>query len=124
MVEYAALHLLIKHQGSRNPVSRRTGQSTQHVTREDAIEELKTYQALIKKEGETIPVFQKYALQRSDCGSYKKKGDLGSFGPGIMQQSFEDGVKALRPGEMSGIVESDSGAHLIFRYQPNTLIDM
>jgi hypothetical protein len=31
-----ASHLLIKHKGSRNPVSRRTGDSTEGVTREDA----------------------------------------------------------------------------------------
>ena len=39
------LHLLCKHQKSRNPVSRRTGQSTQNVTEEEAHAELKTYEA-------------------------------------------------------------------------------
>ena len=32
-----------------------------------------------------------------------------------MQKQFEDGVKALQVGEMSGIVDSDSGSHIIFR---------
>ena len=43
-----ASHLLIKHQGSRNPVSRRTNQSTSGVTKEAAIAELKTYEAKLK----------------------------------------------------------------------------
>jgi len=35
-----ASHLLIKHQGSRNPISRRTNQSTAEVTRDSAVAEL------------------------------------------------------------------------------------
>lgn len=48
MPTYGALHLLIKFQGSRNPVSRRTNQSTENVTAEMAIAELKEYEAKIK----------------------------------------------------------------------------
>ena len=35
MTQYGARHLLIKFSGSRNPVSRRTNQSTADVTAED-----------------------------------------------------------------------------------------
>jgi len=42
-------------------------------------------------------------------------GDLGAFGPGMMQKQFEDGTKATPVGSMSGVVLSDSGYHLIFR---------
>ena len=132
-------HLLIKSSVSRNPVSRRTNQSTQQVTPEAAIAELKEFQAKIKvrvarcqtttlqeprfgsklsraqAEGATEQVFAKYATERSDCGSFAQGGDLGVFGPGEMQKQFEDGTAALQPGEMSDIVLSDSGHHLIFR---------
>ena len=60
-------------------------------------------------------VFRKYAEQRSDCGSFKQGGDLGEFGPGEMQAQFEAGCAATDAGKMSGIVDSDSGAHIIFR---------
>ena len=49
------------------------------------------------------------------AGSFKAGGDLGSFGRGAMQKPFEDATFALEVGQMSGIVDTDSGSHLIFR---------
>ena len=115
MSSIAARHLLIKFSGSRNPVSRRTNQSTADVTGEAAQAELQTYIDKINAEGATVEVFAKYATARSDCGSFKQGGDLGEFGPGEMQKQFEDGTRATDVGKMSGIVLSDSGYHIIFR---------
>ena len=53
---------------------------------------------------------------RSDCGSFHKGGDLGMFGRGMMQEPFENASFALEVGEISGIVDTDSGVHLILRY--------
>merc|ERR1719188_1857740 len=111
----ACRHLLIKFQGSRNPVSRRTGQSTAGVTAKQAEDEIQQYIDKINAEGCTEAVFAKYAKDRSDCGSFAQGGDLGEFGPGAMQKQFEDGTKNTAGGKMSGIVESDSGTHIIFR---------
>merc|ERR1712125_292857 len=104
-----------KHQGSRNPVSRRTGASTADIPKEQAHAEMKQVIQQILAEGATEEVFAKYAQQRSDCGSFAQGGDLGFFGPGDMQKQFEDGTVGCPVGGMSGIVESDSGTHIIFR---------
>ena len=58
MTQYGARHLLIKFSGSRNPVSRRTNQSTADVTAEAASAELQTYVDKINAEGATEEVRQ------------------------------------------------------------------
>ncbi|KAJ1638258.1 putative peptidyl-prolyl cis-trans isomerase/rotamase [Pavlovales sp. CCMP2436] len=107
-----ASHLLIKYAGSRNPQSRRTGESTAGVSKAAAVAELETWLAKIKASEVS---FADAAKQRSDCSSYKNGGDLGPFGPGEMQKPFEDATYGLQVGEVSGIVETDSGVHLILR---------
>eukprot|EP00658_Telonema_sp_P-2_P055569 TRINITY_DN4416_c0_g1_i7.p2 TRINITY_DN4416_c0_g1~~TRINITY_DN4416_c0_g1_i7.p2 ORF type:complete len:116 (+),score=25.60 TRINITY_DN4416_c0_g1_i7:162-509(+) len=110
----ACRHLLIKYSGSRNPVSRRTGQSTSNVSAEAAEAELNE---IIRKLGPecTEEAFAQAALARSDCGSFANGGDLGTFNPGEMQSQFEEGTKETPVGAMSPIVLSDSGYHIIFR---------
>jgi peptidylprolyl isomerase len=112
MTKLRAAHLLIKHQESRNPISRRTGQSTSNITREMAVTELREWLRRIKS-GEIT--FEEAASQRSDCGSYRDGGDLGLFGPGEMMKPFEDATRALAVGEISDVVHTDSGCHIIKR---------
>ncbi|CBZ23723.1 peptidyl-prolyl cis-trans isomerase/rotamase,putative [Leishmania mexicana MHOM/GT/2001/U1103] len=108
---WRAEHLLIKHSGSRNPVSRRTGQPTT-ISYEEAVTELQKWHQSIE-EGKMT--FEEAARQRSDCSSYARGGDLGVFGPGEMMKSFEDATKSLEVGQVSGIVVTDSGIHIIKR---------
>lgn len=57
------------------------------------------------------------AVSESDCSSARKMGDLGFFGRGDMQKEFEEASFQLKPGEISGVVETASGLHLIERYE-------
>eukprot|EP01063_Lacrimia_lanifica_P013615 TRINITY_DN2024_c0_g1_i1.p3 TRINITY_DN2024_c0_g1~~TRINITY_DN2024_c0_g1_i1.p3 ORF type:complete len:129 (+),score=54.59 TRINITY_DN2024_c0_g1_i1:45-389(+) len=104
-------HLLIKHSGSRNPVSRRTGRSTAEVSKADAETELKEYLARAKGEED----FGQLCKARSDCGSFATFGDLGNFKKGDMQLPFEEAAFALQVGSISDVVDSDSGLHIIKR---------
>jgi len=105
-------HLLVKHKDSRRPSSWRENNITR--TKEEAIQLLRGYEEEIKSGHKNLGDL---AVSESDDSSARKRGDLGFFGKNQMQKEFEDAAFALKPGEMSGIVETASGVHLIQRIQ-------
>ncbi|KAK3933924.1 hypothetical protein QBC46DRAFT_92936 [Diplogelasinospora grovesii] len=107
-----AAHLLVKHNESRRPASWREAQITR--SKSEARQIIESYEQSIKS-GKIS--FGDLARTESDCSSATKRGDLGYFGRGDMQKEFEDAVFALQPEEMSGIVETASGLHLIKRLE-------
>ena len=64
----------------------------------------------LAREGED---FAQLARRFSDDPSAQQGGDLGWFRRGDMVQAFENAVYSLRPGQISGIVESPFGFHII-----------
>jgi len=59
--------------------------------------------------------FEELARDFSECPSGKDGGNLGEFGKGMMVPSFEKAAWQLLPGEISGIVRTQFGFHLIKR---------
>lgn len=57
--------------------------------------------------------FELLAKQNSKCPSASKGGDLGWFGKGKMDPSFENAAFALKNGEVGDVVKSSFGYHVI-----------
>ncbi|KAL0238354.1 hypothetical protein GEMRC1_012827 [Eukaryota sp. GEM-RC1] len=108
--QWRASHILVKHKNSRRPSSWREP----HITRtvDEALDILENYRSSIVN---NTASFEDISSKYSDCGSAKNGGDLGFFGPGQMQRPFEDAVKSLGVGDVSGAVHTDSGVHIIKR---------
>ncbi|CAM6001567.1 unnamed protein product [Sphagnum balticum] len=113
-----ASHILWKHVGSRNPTSHRQGAPVTRTLAEataaaqSALETLKPVRDDINALSDR---FAAMATAESDCSSFKRGGDLGDFVYERMQAPFSKAAFALRKGEISDVVQSDSGTHIIFR---------
>jgi len=61
--------------------------------------------------------FAKLAAEKSIDGSRRRGGDLGWFGHGVMVREFEQAAFALQKGQLSGLVKSQFGYHIIKRLE-------
>jgi hypothetical protein len=103
-----AAHILVAYGGARGAVPTIT--RTKDQARKRAEEAL--------KKAKSGTEFQVLAKQYSDDpGSGPRGGDLGMFSKATMVKPFADAAFALKPGEISGIVETDFGFHVIKRTQ-------
>lgn len=111
------LHILKKHVGSRRPSSWRCAKIT--ISEEEAKAELEELISILDEvkgdPKELRATFEELAKTESDCSSAKRGGDLGFFGRKKMQPPFENASFALGIGDMSGIVTTSSGVHVILR---------
>ena len=57
--------------------------------------------------------FAKLAEENSDCPSKAKGGSLGEFPRGNMVPAFEQAAFSMKSNEISGVVETDFGYHII-----------
>lgn len=62
-------------------------------SKEEALEKIERFREQITS-GQAD--FAQLAAVESDCSSARRGGDLGTFGPGQMQRSFEDATYALK----------------------------
>lgn len=98
-----ASHILINHADAP--------QANTQLSAEDAMKQIETLKSDI--EGGTS--FDQVAGEHSDCPSARQGGDLGSFGRGAMVPEFDQAAFDLEIGEMSEVVETVFGYHIIYR---------
>jgi peptidyl-prolyl cis-trans isomerase C len=81
---------------------------------------------LVKSEKEAIAVLERLkkgekfgnvARAVSRCPSSKRGGDLGTFTRGKMVKEFENAAFTLDKGEISGVVKTKFGCHIIKRLE-------
>lgn len=101
----AARHVLVSHEGAMSrPLN-------VHRSRAAARAKAEELQARLQG-GED---FATLARRESDCASAGKGGFLGGFSRGAMTPAFEDAAFALEVGEISDIVETSFGFHIVKR---------
>lgn len=67
--------------------------------------------------------FVKLAAKSDEPGAAERGGDLGLFAKGAMVPEFEAAVNAIKPGEISPVVETQFGYHVIYRETYNEVKD-
>ncbi len=110
--EIAANHILVCFKGATR-CDKNTSKEDARALAED-----------IKKKA-TPQNFVELAKQYStEPGASQRGGDLGWFGKGAMVKSFEDTVFPLKKGDISPIVETEFGFHIIYKKDERSTTDI
>ena len=104
----SAAHILVAYKGSTR--------AEETITRTKDAAKKRAEQLLARaRKGDD---FGKLARENSDDPTAKQRsGDLGSFDRGSMVKEFGDAAFALKPGQLSSVVETNFGFHIIKRTQ-------
>ena len=105
VVHYRARHIVVGFAGAHESSATRSKQEA-HALIAEADERL--------SKGES---FEDLARELSEGPSASSGGDLGGFGSGQMIPAFEDAVRVLEPGRVSGAIETPFGVHLVQRIE-------
>lgn len=103
MDEMNVSHILVSYAGADR------AEATVTRTKEEAMKRAEELRARLSK-GEN---FAELAKAESDGDSKEKAGSLGSIRSGVMPKAFEQAAFALKQDEVSGVVETPFGFHII-----------
>jgi parvulin-like peptidyl-prolyl isomerase len=100
----SASHILIAYQGAMRSRATRSKDEARKLADQ------------VARQAKSGTDFAKLAVKYSDDPTAKQRGgDLGSFERRRMVKPFADATFSLKPGEISGIVETPFGFHIIKR---------
>ncbi|RME28272.1 MAG: parvulin peptidyl-prolyl isomerase [Deltaproteobacteria bacterium] len=103
MSRVRASHILLMYKGS--------ARSTATRSKEEALAGIRDLQQQLSQGAD----FAALARAHSDCPSGASGGDLGFFGRGQMVPEFEQAAFSMQPGEVSDVIETAFGYHLVAR---------
>lgn len=108
--QYTARHILV----SPSPVG--PDQTVPNTTGDDAAtdEEALQKMAMLKEKLDAGADFAELAKQYSEGPSAPRGGDLGTFSAGDMVPEFDQALEGMEPGQVSEIVKTRFGYHLIY----------
>ena len=98
-----ASHILLMYKGASHSTSARSKQEAEVTIN------------VLRSELAAGADFAQLARRHSDCPSGEDGGDLGYFSRGAMVPEFERAAFGLAPGQVSEVVETSFGFHLIQR---------
>lgn len=96
---YAARHILVKVDQGATPEQMAAARKKAEAIRAEA----------------TPANFSKLAAKSDEPGAAERGGDLGLFNKGTMVPEFEKAVAATKPGEISPVIQTSFGFHVIYR---------
>jgi peptidylprolyl isomerase len=99
-------HILVSFAGARNAMSER-GKDEARKRADSALKAIKSGKTF----GETAKTFS------DDSSTGANGGEVGEIAKGDTDPNFEKAAFALKPGEVSGVVETPFGFHVILRTQ-------
>ncbi len=135
-IEYVLLDLAVLKKAVAVPEDDLRKYYSENASRYTAAEERRARHILVKADKDSAPDVKQKAKARAetllqearknpagfaelakknsdDPGSAANGGDLDYFGRGAMVKPFEDAAFAMKPGEISNVVTSDFGYHII-----------
>ncbi|WP_437337276.1 peptidylprolyl isomerase [Sorangium sp. So ce296] len=106
---FGAKHLLVMYQGSRR------APATITRTKEEA--KARATEAMTKAKADPSKFADIVKEYSDEPGADRRGGDLGKFPKGAMVPEFQTGLEKIKVGEVSDLVETPFGFHVILRTQ-------
>jgi len=114
---YGAKHLLVQYKGSKRAGAAitRTKEEAKKRAEEAAVKAAALAKANPKIADKSKKFSELVGEYSDEPGAARRGGDLGRFRKGSMVPQFQEAVEKLKRGDVSGVVETPFGYHVILR---------
>jgi peptidylprolyl isomerase len=110
---FSFFHLVKKHKDARDPKTWRGVKAT--CSKGKAKTQVANLRKRLEAAASAVQAFADIAREHSDSPSAQRGGDLGVITKGSLEAELEDAAFGLGPGQLSEVIETHEGIHLILR---------